>query len=91
MEIRDGADEQNPYGDVEVQLTVQGGRIVDVTALRLPQDRERSAEISRYAAPILRQEVLQAQGADIDAVSGATYTSNGYAESVQAALDQLRS
>ena len=59
-------------------------------ALETPTDRSRSASISSQAAPILREEALQAQDANIDIVSGATYTSEGYAESLQAALDALR-
>jgi uncharacterized protein with FMN-binding domain len=86
-----GPDEPNQYGDVQVQVTIQGGRITDVEPLQLPQDRQRSAEISREAAPLLRSEALQAQSGNIDGVSGATYTSEGYAQSLQAALDQARS
>jgi len=70
-----------------VRVTLQGDRIVDVTAVQLPNDRSRSREISNYAAPRLRAEALQAQSAQIDTVSGATYTSRGYARSLQAALD----
>jgi uncharacterized protein with FMN-binding domain len=76
------------FGSVQVQVTVSNGRIVDVTAVQLPFDRRRSAEISQYVEPILRSESLQAQSAQIDAVSGATYTSEAYAESLQGALDQ---
>jgi len=75
------------YGPVQVRVTLQGGRIVDVAALQLPNDRSRSVEISNYAAPQLRDEVLRAQSAKIDVVSGATYTSQGYIQSLQAALD----
>jgi len=85
-----GPDVPNQYGDVQVQLTVQGGKIVDVKALQLPVDRQRSAYISQVAGPLLRSEVLQAQSANIDLISGATYTSESYAQSVQAALDQAR-
>jgi len=77
-----------PYGDVQVQIAVSGGRLTDVVALQLPSDRRRSAELSQYAEPILRSEALQAQSANIDAVSGATFTSMGYAQSLQAAIDQ---
>lgn len=77
-----------PYGDVQVQVTISGGKIVDVQALQLPSDRRRSQMISQYAGPVLRQEALQAQSASIDLISGATYTSEGYAQSLQAALDQ---
>jgi uncharacterized protein with FMN-binding domain len=75
------------YGPVQVRVTLQGDRIVDVAALQLPNDRSRSVEISNYAAPRLRDEALQAQSANIDVVSGATYTSQGYIKSLQAALD----
>ncbi len=75
------------YGNVQVELDTSAGRITNVVALQLPSDRQRSAEISRYAAPILHDEALQAQSAEIDVVSGATYTSDAYAQSLQAALD----
>jgi uncharacterized protein with FMN-binding domain len=76
------------YGDVQVAVTLSGSRITDVTAVALPADRPRSQSISQYAAPILHDETLAAQGAQIDSVSGASYTSQGYAESLQAALTQ---
>jgi uncharacterized protein with FMN-binding domain len=75
------------YGTVEVQVTVQGGAITDVQAIELPSGG-RSGQISSYAAPLLASEALSAQSANIDIVSGATYTSEGYAQSLQAALDQ---
>ena len=75
------------YGDVQVRVTLQGSTIVDVQAPMLPNDRARSASISRSAGPILRQEAVAAQSARIDVVSGATTTSEAYAESLQAALD----
>ncbi len=77
----------NPYGTVQVQITVQGHTITDVEAVQLPSDRQRSAYISQQAGPLLRQEALQAQSAQIDGVSGATYTSQAYAQSLQSALD----
>jgi uncharacterized protein with FMN-binding domain len=76
------------YGDVQVRVTVQGTTVVDVQAIALPFDRSKSQRISDAAAPLLRQEALQAQSARIDVVSGATYTSEGYAQSLQGALDQ---
>jgi len=79
---------QNQFGDTQVKVTISGGRITDVQALQLPYDRQRSAEISQYAAPQLHDEVLQAQSAQIDTLSGATYTSDSYAQSVQSALDK---
>jgi len=83
-----GAVAETMYGPVQVQITISNGKVTDVAALQLPSDRPRSAEISQYAAPILRSEALQAQSAQVDAVSGATYTSQGYEQSLQSALDQ---
>ena len=84
----DGAVEQTPYGPIQVQLTYTGTRITAVTELQAPNDRGRSVEINAQAAPILEQEVLSSQSAKIDTVSGATYTSDGYAQSVQSAIDK---
>ena len=83
-----GPVEQIPFGNVQVQVTVQGGKVVDVQALQLPTAHARSQQIGQYASPILRQEALQAQSAQINLVSGATYTSEAYAQSLQGALDQ---
>ena len=76
-----------PYGPVEVQITVDNGKITDVQALKLPTHGD-SGQISSYVKPILASETLQAQSAKIDVVSGATYTSLAYAGSLQSALDQ---
>lgn len=84
----DGPVVDTRYGPVEVRVTLQGTRITDVQAIELPSDRSRSQRISAQAGPLLRSEALQAQSARIDIVSGATYTSEGYAQSLQAALDQ---
>jgi uncharacterized protein with FMN-binding domain len=75
------------YGTVQVRVALHGRRITGVTALQLPSGG-RSSEISGYAAPRLRQEALSAQSAHIDTVSGASYTSAGYASSLQSALDR---
>ena len=76
------------FGPVQVRVTVKDGQLTDVQAIALPTGGK-SGSIADYSAPILRREVLAAQGAGIHAVSGATYTSEGYASSLQAALDQL--
>jgi uncharacterized protein with FMN-binding domain len=76
------------WGVVQVQVTIEGGRIVDVAAVQLPTGDHHSAMLSQQAEPILRSSALQAQSAAIDLVSGATYTSAAYAQSLQAALDQ---
>ena len=83
-----GDDFPNQYGDVQVQVVVQGRQLVDVRPLQLPYSHSRSAEISQQAEPILRQEALQAQSAQIDLLTGATFTSESYAESLQSALDR---
>ncbi len=75
------------FGDIQVEVDTSAGRITDVISLQLPNDRRRSAEISNYVEPILHDEAIRAQSAQIDIVSGATYTSEAYAESLQAALD----
>lgn len=80
-----------PYGDVQVMAVTSGSRITDVKALQLTDANQRSRDISASASPMLRQEALQAQSASIDTVSGATYTSEGYRQSLQAALDQMHS
>jgi uncharacterized protein with FMN-binding domain len=71
-----------------VQITVAGGRITDVTVVQYPDGNGRDREINDDALPELVQETLSAQSADIDMVSGATVTSNGYLQSLQSALDQ---
>jgi len=76
------------WGPVQVQITVTAGKISDVTVLQQPNGNGKDAEINAYALPILVQDTLSAQSADIDMVSGATVTSDGYVQSLQAALDE---
>ena len=78
----------NQYGDVQVAVVLNGTKIVDVKALQMPFDRARSQDISTQAAPLLHDEVIQAQSAQIQTIGGATYTSESYAESLQSALDK---
>jgi uncharacterized protein with FMN-binding domain len=85
-----GAPVMTEYGVVQVEVVVRGGRIVSIKNLALPFDRSRSQEISQVAGPLLREEALRAQSAGIDVVSGATFTSDGYAQSLQSALDRAR-
>ena len=72
-----------------MRVTVSGGRITDVVALRLHGAHPKSAQISSWAEPRLRRSALTKQSADIDAVSGATVTSAAYEQSLQSALDKL--
>ncbi len=74
------------YGTVQVQAVLKAGKLTSVVVLQQTSGG-RSSEIDSYALPVLTAEALKAQGADIDVVSGATYTSDGYAQSLQAALD----
>ena len=77
------------YGVVQVQVVSVGATITSVSFVKLSSDDGRSAQINSQAAPVLLQETLAAQSSDIDAVSGATYTSHGYVQSLQSALDQI--
>ena len=76
------------YGTVQVEVTVTGGKVVDVTALAVPQNDPRSAQISSYAVPTLVEQAISAQSSGIAGISGATYTSNGFVESLRSALVQ---
>lgn len=77
------------YGSAQVRVTVRAGKIVGLEALQLQGPDPRSLEISSSAAPVLQQEVLAKQTANVDAVSGATFTSASYTQSAQSALDKL--
>jgi uncharacterized protein with FMN-binding domain len=83
-----GETDTNKWGPVQVQITVSGGQITEVTALQTPDADGKSVQINNRAVPVLNSEVLTAQSADIDSVSGATYTSDSYQVSLQSAIDQ---
>ena len=76
------------YGPVQVQITVKNGKVTAAQAVQYPQGSPRDQEINSYAIPVLNQEAVSASSAQIDAVSGATYTSGGYVTSLQSALDK---
>jgi uncharacterized protein with FMN-binding domain len=80
----------NPYGNVQVQVVISGGKITDVKTIQYPNGHQQSVFINSQALPLLREEVLQAQSAKINIIGGATFTSEGYAQSVQSALDLAR-
>jgi uncharacterized protein with FMN-binding domain len=84
-----GAMEQYGYGELSARVTVSGGRITDVSVPVLKTAEQYSQQLASQVIPMLRSEVLAAQSAHINAVSGATYTSQAYALSVQAALDKV--
>jgi uncharacterized protein with FMN-binding domain len=79
---------QTRWGPVQVQLALSGATITGVTVLQYPDGNGKDREINADALPTLTQETLDAQSADIDMVSGATVTSEGYVASLQSALDQ---
>ncbi|MCW2945257.1 MAG: hypothetical protein JWR24_1974 [Actinoallomurus sp.] len=76
------------WGPVQVRVTLAGGKITKAEAVQLPDGNSRDQEINGFAVPQLTQEALSAQSGQIDAVSGATYTSDGYIQSLQSALDR---
>ena len=76
------------WGPVQVKVTLAAGKITAVDVVEQPNSNDRDQEINADAVPQLVQETLQAQNAQIDMVSGATYTSDGYVTSLQSALDQ---
>jgi len=77
------------YGAVQVEIKVSGKTITAVNAVALPDQDGHSAQISQYCAPILSQEAMSAQSAQIQMISGATFTSDGYIQSLQSAIDQI--
>ena len=74
------------YGTVQVQVTIGGGKITKVTFLSQPGGRGESVQINANATPILSQEAISAQSANVQTVSGATFTSNAFIQSLQSAL-----
>jgi uncharacterized protein with FMN-binding domain len=86
-----GGASQTPYGPVQVAAVISGGKITNINLLQLPSEENESRQISNNSGPQLRQKAISAQSAKIDFVSGATSTSSGFEQSLQAALDQAAS
>ncbi len=78
------------YGLVQVQATVQNGKLSQVQFLEYPNDRRTSVQINNIAMPYLQQEALQTQSANVDIISGATLTSEGFSMSLQSALGSAK-
>ena len=76
------------YGPVQVKVTFEGTTITAIDAVQYPTESGRDQEINAQAIPMLRQEALASQSAKIDSISGATYTSEGYIQSLQSAIDR---
>ena len=83
----DGAVIDTRYGTVQVQAVISGGQIADVIAVKLTDTDRKSLQISEQVAPMVRDEVLAAQSANVANISGGTYTAQAYLQSLQAALD----
>ena len=81
----------NRFGVVQISISVSSGKIIAVDFISMPDGDSRSATISDYAQPLLEESTLIAQSADIDTISGATYTSLSYINSLQSAIDQAKS
>src|ERR1019366_1600290 len=81
--------ENYSYGQLAVKVTITNNRIVDLTVESLQTLESYSQQLEQYVVPILKNEVMQAQSTKINAVTGATYTSEAYAYSIQGALDKL--
>lgn len=79
------------YGNIQVQVTISGGKITNVQFLQYPNDRDTSIAINQQADPILAQEAIQSQSANVDIVSGATDSSQAFIQSMQSALTQAKS
>jgi uncharacterized protein with FMN-binding domain len=84
-----GADVSFQYGELQVKVTMTGTKISNVSFVRLSETDPRSQSIDQIAIPQLQQETMSAQSARIDGVSGASYTSQAYDQSLQSALDKL--
>lgn len=82
-----GSIQSTPYGPIQVEATIAAGRVVDISWIRIPDDPH-SARINGAAAPALVEEALAAQSAQVDSISGATYTSEGFRLSLQSILDE---
>ncbi|HEU5004577.1 MAG TPA: FMN-binding protein [Candidatus Saccharimonadales bacterium] len=83
-----GDSESTPYGQVQIAVVINGGKITNVNFLQMPNDQRESEQRTIYSEPLLKQTAIDKQSANIDFVSGATSTSEGYQQSLQSALDQ---
>ena len=87
-ETVDGSSVQTIYGPIQVDITVKGGKITAVSVPVYPDGTMRDVQINEFALPELVQETISADSANIDTVSGASYTSQGYISSLQSAIDK---
>jgi uncharacterized protein with FMN-binding domain len=85
-----GSEADAYYGLVQVQATIQNGKITSVNFLEYPNHRRTSQQINDQVMPWLQQEAIQAQSAQVDLISGATLTSQAFVTSLQAALNAAK-
>lgn len=85
-----GQSVDNPYGTVQISAVISNGKITDINFLKMPDNMGHSVMLSRESSPLLKQTTINAQSANIDFVSGATFTSESYQQSLQSALDQAK-
>jgi uncharacterized protein with FMN-binding domain len=85
-----GQDVGFQYGDIQLKVTMSGGKVTDVQIVQLNMSDPKSQSIDSYAIPQLRQEAIAAGSAQIDGVSGASYTSQAYEQALQSAIDQAK-
>ena len=83
-----GASEDAYYGNVQVAVTVSGGKITNVKFLQYPDTHSTSVYINQQAMPYLQQETIQSQNANVQIISGATFTSQAFIQSLQTALNK---
>lgn len=79
------------YGLIQIQASIQGGRLTTLKVLKYPNDRRTSININRQALPMLRDEAISAQSANVDIISGATLTSKAFIQSLGSALEKASS
>jgi uncharacterized protein with FMN-binding domain len=79
------------YGNIQVQATISGGKLTNVTFLQYPSDRSYSRSVNGQAMPYLKAEAIAAQSANVDIVSGATDSSQAFQQSLASALAQAQS
>jgi uncharacterized protein with FMN-binding domain len=78
------------YGNIQVQVTISGGKITDISFLQAPNDNPNSQYINQQADPMLKQEAIQSQSANVDTITGATDSSMAFVQSLSAALNQAK-
>jgi uncharacterized protein with FMN-binding domain len=78
------------YGNIQVKAIIHSGKLTDVKFLQYPHDHRESIEINTGAMPILTQEAITAQSAEVDGITRATDTTNAFKQSLASALSQAK-